>query len=244
LTIQRALLIAIIVCLTVCTSVLAQDAKEEKPQISLGAAEKLMNERKFDEAKSALNALLAGMPAGWKPVNEKSDEILVAYWDTEHFLFCSTRDREQKGGKRIVLAQPSYSKAYYLLAYMSIESRNTREANGYIDKALELEPDHPTLLLEKGLILQLTRSYEEAVRRFDAVINSKGCVTDYEKARALRAKGVSLIDLGKLDEAEQALNESLKIAPNNKVALKELEYIRSIRAGGPSTSPVTVIQGR
>ena len=244
MTIRKALLIAIVLCLTVFTAAVAQTAKEENPQISLGAVEKMMSERKFDEAKTALNALLAGMPAGWKPVNEKSDGIFVAYWDTEHFITCSTRDREQKGGKRIVLAQPSYSKAYYLLAYMSVQSRKSDEANTYIDKALELEPDHPILLLEKGLIFQLTRSYEEAIRRFDAVINSKGCVTDYEKARALRAKGVSLIDLGKLDDAEQALNESLKIAPNNKVALKELDYIRNIRAGGSSTSPVTVIEGR
>lgn len=245
MTILRAFLIAIIMCLAVCSSALAQSAKEGKPQasVSLGVAEKLMNEKKFDEAKASLNALIAGMPAGWKPAVEKGDGIYVAYWDTEHFMACSVKDGEG-GGKRVMWAQPSYSKAYYLLAYMAIESRKPGEANAYIDKALELEPAHPVLLLEKGMILQIMGRHEETVRHCDAVINSKGCLTGYEKARALRAKGVSLIDLGKLDEAEQAFNESLKIAPNNKVALNELEYIRRIRAGGSSTAPVKIFQGR
>jgi len=243
MTIKKALSIAAALCLIVCTFALAEGPKEEKPQVTLGVIEKLMNEKKLDEAKSALEALIAGMPAGWKPVTEKGDDTEIAYWDTEHFLACANKDGRGKG-KRTVWAYPSYSKAYYLLAYMSIEKRNAKEADAYIDKALALEPDHATLLLEKGLILQTTGRHEDAVRYFEMVINSNGCVTGYETARGLRAKGVSLIDLGKLDEAEQAFNESLKISPGNKLALNELEYIRRLRAGTSQKAPLQINQGR
>ena len=243
MTIQKALSIAAVLCLIVCNSALAEGTKEEKPQVTLGVIEKLMSEKKFDEAKSSLEALIAGMPAGWKPVTEKGDGTEIAYWDTEHFLACANKDGRGKG-MRTVWAYPSYSKAYYLLAFMSIEKRNPKEASVYIDKALVLEPDHATLLLEKGLILQTTGRHEDAVKYFDMVLNSDGCVTGYETARGLRAKGVSLIDLGKLDEAERAFNESLKIAPANRVALNELEYIRRLRAGGSQKAPLQINQGK
>ncbi len=204
----------------------------------LSRTEALIGQKKFAEAKSSLQAFVAGMPAGWKPVTEEGDNLRVAYWDLEHFLACALRERESGNKKRLVWARPSYSKAYYLLAFISLETGRKAEAKQHIDRALELEPDHPLLLCEKGLILQTMSEHEEAVGSFDTALRSKGCVTGPEKARALRGKGVSLIDLGRLDEAEQAFTESLKIAPGNRIALDELEYIRRIRAGGRSTAPI------
>lgn len=243
MTTRKAILIALVLCLTMFTTAVAQTTKEEKPQNSLGAIEKLIGEKKFDEAKDSLNALLAGMPAGWKPVREVGDDTEIAYWDMEHFTLCVNKDGRSKG-KRTMWVVPSYSKAYYLLAYIAIESRNAKEATAYIDRALQLEPDHPTLLLEKGLIFQVSGRHEEAIRYFEMVSDSKGCRTDYEKARALRSRGVSLIDLGKLDEAEQAFNESLKIAPSNKLALNELAYIRRLREGGQQKAPLEIKEGK
>lgn len=47
---------------------------------------------------------------------------------------------------------------------------------------------------------------------------------------ALRGMGFMLIELNRLDEAEQALRDSLKLDPGNDVALNELAYIRELRA--------------
>lgn len=235
------LLMVMIVCVTGGISAMAQNTEKEKPR-TLGSAEALMKERRFDDAKSSIQTLLAGMPAGWKAVTETGDKVFAAYWDQEHFAACAAKDAESKGNKRVSWVQPSYSKAYYLLAYMAAESRDTVEAKRYIDKALELEPDHPTLLCEKGMILHLMGAHEESVGCYGAVIHSRRCATNYERARALRGQGVSLIDLGRLDEAEKALKESLQIAPGDKIALNELEYIRRIRSGASPNAPSVIYQ--
>ena len=42
--------------------------------------------------------------------------------------------------------------------------------------------------------------------------------------------GFSLIELNRLNEAEQAFNQSLEIDPKNSVALNELAYIKKLRS--------------
>jgi tetratricopeptide (TPR) repeat protein len=48
-------------------------------------------------------------------------------------------------------------------------------------------------------------------------------------ARALRGQGVQLIDLERLNEAEQALQRSLKLQPDSGRARHELQYIADLR---------------
>ncbi|MDT4331121.1 tetratricopeptide repeat protein [Methylomonas sp. MED-D] len=70
-------------------------------------------------------------------------------------------------------------------------------------------PDDALAAYERGL--QLARRYPSQ-RSFEGA--------------ALRGKGYSLVELGNLHEAELAYEESLMVEPGNKVALRELEYIR------------------
>jgi len=54
-----------------------------------------------------------------------------------------------------------------------------------------------------------------------------------DQSRFLRNKGIILIDLNRIDEAEAALNESIRLEPNNPGARRELQYIQQLRAGHP-----------
>jgi len=222
----------------VCISANTQCIAAEDSGSLLSNAIASIDKGEFNEAKLSLQAMLEGMPKDWKAIDEKDDGIHVAYWDKEHFLACSNRYRQRNGTKFIVWSHPSYAKAYYLLAYMSIESKNTNEAEIYINKALELEPNNPILLDEKGIILQHMGDHDTAIKSFNSVIDSTECVNNHEKAKALRGKGISLIELGKLDDAENAFKESLAISPNNKVALNELRYIHLLRSGIAPSLPI------
>lgn len=195
-----------------------------------------------DNKKFSLLKEIEKMPSGWRVVSENDDVVKIAYWDKEHFSICSKKDAEIYGNKPVIWTSPSYSKTYYLLAYASIESKNTDEANMYINKALVLEPNNPMLLNEKGLILQHMGKHDAAVTSFDAVIESKGCVTSHERARALRGKGVSLIDLSRLEEAVKMFFESLEIEPDNKIAKNELNYIYDIISGGMANQPIDTVK--
>jgi hypothetical protein len=48
-------------------------------------------------------------------------------------------------------------------------------------------------------------------------------------ARAVRGQGVQLIDLDRLDEAENVLRRSLELEPESKVAQNKLGYIENLR---------------
>ncbi len=244
MTTQRILLISLIAFLTGCASTIPASVTSHQQSSSLNSFEILIGQGRFEDANSRLKTLLAEMPAGWTAITDDGTSVSIAYWDQEHFATCASKDSEHHGNRRVFFVQPSYSKAYFLLAYMSLESGNMTEAHEYINMASKLEPNHPMVFNEKGLILQKLGAHIEAVDCFDAVIHSKGCLTNYEKSRALRGRAISLIDLGRLDEAEQSLKESLIIAPNNSVALSELEYIRRIRAGAVPNAPIGISQGR
>jgi tetratricopeptide (TPR) repeat protein len=51
-----------------------------------------------------------------------------------------------------------------------------------------------------------------------------------QNARALRGMGFSLIEMGKLDDAETKFKQSLKLEPKNPSAKHELQYIKEQRA--------------
>jgi hypothetical protein len=56
---------------------------------------------------------------------------------------------------------------------------------------------------------------------------------DAMRAHVLRGRGYALTELNRLDEAEQAYNDSLKYEPGNTRAQSELRYIAGLRAGAP-----------
>jgi len=63
-----------------------------------------------------------------------------------------------------------------------------------------------------------------------------------EKGVACCAAGrFVLVELGRLDEAEAALGDSLVAQPNNSLAQNELRYIARLRASGAPTAPAALL---
>jgi tetratricopeptide (TPR) repeat protein len=205
---------------------------------ALEQAQSLMRQHKFAEAQQVLQHFTATMPPAWQSVVEHDDRIDIAYWDTREMLACSLTEAK-RAGKDVVWVRPSYSKAWYLLGFMAVERGDYAEANKDLDHGLALEPDHPTLLNEKATIEQQTGKHAESIAFNRKVIESKRCVTKEALSRAWRSQAVSLTELGKLDEAENALDESLKVDPGNADTEREFIYIQRLRANKPKV-PVTI----
>jgi hypothetical protein len=51
----------------------------------------------------------------------------------------------------------------------------------------------------------------------------------------MRGAAVPLVDLKRLDEAEELLKKSLELVPDNEAAKQELRYIEHLRKGGVPT---------
>lgn len=195
----------------------------------LREAELMIEEGERSDAEKLLKRFVKDMPSDWKPVTETFCSIDIAYWDVNEFSCHSYRPPGDK--TMVVWITPSYSKAFYLLAFLKVERKEYTEALDFIEQGLLLEPDHPLLWCEKALILNYLEQHEEAYRLFMKAASIRPWIPAEHKARALRGAGVALIDLNRLDEAEEVLRESLVYEPDSFAAKNELGYVDHLRKG-------------
>jgi tetratricopeptide (TPR) repeat protein len=208
------------------SDITSQKGTAEDPYV---VAESLLAKGDMAGAEKLFLGMVKGIPSDWRPVQEYQDETVVHCWDQDEFVSYS-KFYGHKANKIIIWKGPSYSKAYFKLAYIAVERNNFEDALRYLDKAIVLEPDHPGLLCEKAYVLSQLKRYQEAHDLFIRAVDIRPWVSDIQRARALRGAGTALIDLGKLDEAEAMFKKSLEIEPRNKNALNELDYIRGLRS--------------
>ena len=195
----------------------------------LSNANSMIKEGKRAEAEKLLNDFVSEMPIGWKPVMESETSINVAYWSLEEFLSHIAHYTKVGGKKNLNWVGPSYSKAFYTLAFICVEQQDLSKAMLYIQQAIELEPDHPMILCEKAMILSQLGFYQEAYDLFIKASEIRSWALKIQRALALRGAAIALIDLKRMDDAENLLKKSLELEPENKVALNELKYIEGLR---------------
>jgi len=127
-----------------------------------------------------------------------------------------------------------------LLGSAAVERRDYREAIRWLDRGLALQPLERHVLTERIAALHGLRQWAEALEAADAALASGDLLIVTHPASLHRKRGFSLIELGRLDEAQAAYEESLKTEPDNAAALGELEYIRGLR-GGAAPTPVELV---
>jgi tetratricopeptide (TPR) repeat protein len=182
---------------------------------------------RYGSAESLLRQVVSRVPANWQACSEAGDTIFCHFWDIGEKTECAKENPK----RTVVPVFPSYSRAFYLLGFIAIEKGDAELALSQLDKASLLQPDHPVILLEKGGALSKLGRSEEAYQCFVRAEKPHFASTTLVLARALRGQGISLIDLGRLDEAEVCLDKSLEYDPESKTALNEMEYIRWLRSG-------------
>lgn len=194
-------------------------------------AESMIQEGKRTEPENLLKDFVSEIPQDWKPMTVSETSINIAYWTTEEFIIHAPHYDPDGSKKMVVWVTPSYSKALYLLAFIYVERKDWFKAMSFIDRAISLEPDHPLLLCEKAMILSRLGRHQEAHDLFSSAAEIRAWAPLNQKARALRGAAIALIDLERIDEAEELLKKSLEIEPENTVALNELDYIQRLRKG-------------
>ena len=152
------------------------------------------------------------------------------------YMLHAAAEHDRSGqGKNAVLLDHLWAYGYYGKAYALIEMGRPDEAMAALDMALELAPYNPQFLSERGHVYQMRKMWSEmlasnlSAEEF-AQFASPEDRRDIEHARALRGQGFALIELDRLQEAEDRFLESLKIDPSSLVARNELDYIQQLRS--------------
>ena len=162
------------------------------------------------------------------------------FWDEDeleaHTSYLNQQNRlkrvDEKYKKKGILWYPeSYSKAYYLLAYMAVEEKDWAKGLEYINRGIELEDDHPLLLSEKALILGQMGKHKKSYKMYMKSLSCRPWALPKWRARAFRGAGIALTEMNRLDEAENMFKKSLELEPDNKTAKDELVYVQMLRSG-------------
>jgi CHAT domain-containing protein/tetratricopeptide (TPR) repeat protein len=191
--------------------------------------EDMIRRGEFREADRVLKTFVKELPETPPTLKPGRRELEGCFWDSDEFIKFVEDNRATLQQSLIWNEMPS-SKAFYWLAYIAYEWGDLPQALHYINEGLALDPARPQMLCEKAEILKGLRQFDASLECYREVAASKGWVPDKQRARAHRGLGFVLIELRKLDEAEAALHESLKIEPGNETALHELRYIEDLRA--------------
>jgi tetratricopeptide (TPR) repeat protein len=147
-----------------------------------------------------------------------------------------------KAAQAVAIQNPYPKLGFHLGCYYD-ELRQPADALRVLDIALSLDSvsgrdlgaQRPFLIAERGAALGGLHRWSDMLADYDGGLKIND-LDNPTKAQMDRGRGLALTELGRLDEAETAYNESLKNEPGNAHALNELKYIARLRAGGRPTA--------
>lgn len=138
---------------------------------------------------------------------------------------------ESNTASTIIWLDWSFREALHLKAFIESTSKRFEIALQLLDEEATYAPTAASPYLERGYIFGLQSNPRAALEAYTRALalSRKYASSAGTEGAALRGMGVVLVDLQDLYWAEQYLQESLRIDPGNRIAIKELEYIHKLR---------------
>ena len=206
----------------------APSPADEADTETLRTATSLLNQGKPDEVIRLVDPVLTRLEAD---AAGRGRRIYSGQTSTQTLAYMLTAATDKVDA---VDVGPSLGRANFLKAYALIDLKQGMEAKPFLERAVALSPMNAQYLCELASWHAVRKQADTALELYgrceDGAGTSPDEVRDRFRAAALRGKGFVLIDLGRLDEAEKAERESLKLEPGNPTALHELDFIARQRA--------------
>ena len=136
--------------------------------------------------------------------------------------------------KNAIAIPSSVCSALFIKGFVLIDLNRRTEAEPFLRRATELDPTNVHYLNEYA---EWWKSQRQWIKAYELFSRAALMTADQPPegraaihARSLRGMGYTLIELGRLDEAERKFDESLRLEPGSRAALSELQYIKEQRA--------------
>lgn len=210
----------------------SESADANKVQAAIAA----ISSGDLDTAEKLLLAVIANTPSAYSNSTEDDDKLSFKFWDQMAFVHYVTWQRHRGIEKSVTWILNAYPRAHYYMGFLCVKRKQFDRAIEYLDKAQSLDPTNPKIGFEKAQALMHSGRKEEALALYDQVTEVGPHVSALDLAVARRGRGFVLIEMGRLDDAENAFLSSLELEPGNEVTLGELAYIEHLREGGDVAS--------
>ena len=232
---------AALAALALAPAALAQTADESSDNQLLQRAFAAIGQGGYpalDPLLPALREALGRTPASYPVVQDLGDRILVRADLSDGLVEAAAAGAAERQAHpdrhvNIVVVPDVYPEIALLLTSEAVERRRYEEAVGFADRGLRMQPHHVLLVGERAAALQGLKRHDEALASIEAELALPDPVVALHRGLLLRKRGFSLVELGQLDAAQAAYEDSLKAEPGNATALRELQYIQGLRAGAP-----------
>lgn len=139
--------------------------------------------------------------------------------------------KKEHPGQDAVWIDWGYLECTQMLAFVSTSKKDFKGALAYLAAEEKIAPYSSAVHNERGFILNQMGKCKEALAEYTKgkELGEKFEASRVELPISMRGMGFALIELGRLDEAQQIFEASLKIDPNNRIAKNELLYIEEVR---------------
>lgn len=200
-----------------------------------------------DHVADLEQALTDGRQVFAQPSAADGSSVVLTDGAAETLIALAVASSDKRAGadkSRVsAIANPYPMISLFLGSYYN-ETGKFDDAVRVLDEGLSLSPspdlrlgEHvPYLLGERGAAYAALRRWDDSLASYDEGLKI-AAMPDSARARLFRGRGYALTELGRLDEAEEAYNNSLKLEPGNQLAQHELQYIAQLRAGGLKEPP-------
>ncbi|HOE18727.1 MAG TPA: tetratricopeptide repeat protein [Syntrophorhabdaceae bacterium] len=207
------------------------DTLEQEDAEKTNQALAAINQGDLVTARVILEHVVSHTPEKYIYSYEVDGELFIKFWNSIEFLQYITWFESQGEKRPAVFLLRAYPRAYFYLGFIDIEEGRYEKALAHFEASLRLEPDQPLILIEMSVAYSKMNRHDEALSCLDRALLVRPWISSLNRARALRGKGIILIELKQFEQAQECLVESLKYEPENEIALSELHYIGELLTG-------------
>ena len=190
--------------------------------------------RAIADYETQLHDVLGHMPNPFVRVTGAGDRLVYRADSIADCVAFSGAQAAGGGPHRLACrGNPYPSAGFYLGSYYN-EIGQPELALPALDLGLIAGPNSPILIAERNAALEGLRRWDDVLAgaaRGLAIAN----LAPHDRALMLRNRGFALTELKRLDEAQQAYQDSLALDPDNALAKNELTYIAGLKAGDAAT---------
>ena len=198
---------------------------ENVDRVRLGVAQQLLQEGDARTAREILEDVIANQPQSYPWEWEQDGTLLIRAWDLEEFMVESA-SREATHRGPVAWVPNVYGQAHYFLAFAHVQLREVEQAERVLLRALRDHGEHPRLHIEMAVVHAHRGEHGEAAERYCRALRMTEHSTDALRALALRGLGIQLAAMGHPREAQRALEMSLALEPDSRLAHAELAQLR------------------